>query len=203
MRARCLPVRAGAVIVRQMVEGELRTEPMSRTARVVVVGVLALVVGPPAAYLPYAARAVDGLEVAGSGYAVEPAGRLVATDEGVLLTYPPRNALRLRLRVPVRNTSRLTLHLRHATGAEPAAENEEWPTATVRIGAGETAWLTFERSLYGCPGSGVGGGGAVQVHGVQVSVRARATDERQITLPLPVPYRMPLLPAADCAGGLA
>ncbi|HVF04769.1 MAG TPA: hypothetical protein VNA20_08015 [Frankiaceae bacterium] len=188
-----------------MAEGELRTEPMSRTAKAVVLGVLAVAVGPPALYLPYAGRALDRLEVAGTGYALEPAGRLVASDDGPLVTYRPAEVLRIRLRVPVRNTSRLPLHVRHETGDEPGpgtTEGTPTPTTTVRVGPGETAWLTFQHTVYGCPGAGQEGA-VFEVHSVEVLVRARATDERRTSLRLPVPYRVPLLPPGDCAGGTA
>lgn len=176
--------------------------PYSRRPATVVLSLFALGVAGLFGYLGYADSAT--VRVEGFGYVIEPAGRVMANDDAVVIQYPMDTVPRLRLRVPVRNTSRLPLTVRYAAdvGSDVWGLEENPVLRSVRVAPGKTVWLEFGHAYEGCPETlqitknVITGRG-----GFPVWIKAPGTGERQDFVELPIDYLHPQVELpARCRG---
>ncbi|HEU0131470.1 MAG TPA: hypothetical protein VFQ85_10835 [Mycobacteriales bacterium] len=131
------------------------------------------------------------LALAGTGAVLDPPGRVTTDSDGaVVVAYPPREVAHVRLRLPVRNTSRFTVTVTYPEDAGPP-HYDGWPSRTVRIPPHRTAWLDVAVADHGCAGTRATDSWMV-VSGIGVEVRPRfAGMAHHETVPLPVRVQVP------------
>ena len=149
------------------------------------------------AFFEYAGDAT--VVAAANGYVIEPSGTFVMSDDGPRLKYPRDVVPDLRLRVPVRNTSRLPLTVTYFENMYPTPyPDDRGPATTVRIPGRGTAELFLRYNDHGCGGTVDGGpdGSFTIPWGVDVTVHAFGSTGRDVVVALPIPFEVPgmLLP---------
>lgn len=130
-----------------------------------------------------------------AGYVVEPGGRVVNDEEGAELRYPDGAVARPRLRLPVRNTSRLPVTVEYPR--DMSVPFGDWPTDSVRIGPGDVAWLAIAHDHHGCAVTPQPEGGWLGYSGVTVVVTPWGGGPHEQMLGLPVPIRVPAVQVPD------